>query len=577
MKKSIIHGCMGLLALIGWTASATAGPVIPGYETLKESGKATDAELGEVLLSELNCAACHKPPGDRIGTRPAPDLTRAGARLTPQYLRAFLSDPAKTKQGTSMPTIFHASAPQAKAGAVEALTHFLVSQDGPIQPSKAGGSKAVAARGKALFESVGCVACHQPEAGSGGIPLNHMASKTTVDKLSAFLQNPHTVRPSGRMPNLKLKKNEAVAIAVYLLREQLENPQNKDAAPASKPGVSYKYYEGNYIDKEASLAKATPKAEGHINNFSLKAAKRKSKYALVFEGTLEAPKTGSYKFECRSDDSSFLWINDQKVVSNPGAHGEKTESGSINLTKGPHAIKVIFTQGGGGAALTVRWQPPGDKMQSIPTTALTSASGRPMVPLKSEKFTVDPRQVKTGAMMFAMMGCSSCHTQVKAGPAPPFVAARKGKTPPLASLNTAAETGCLSENVPKGRPNYDLDGDQKKAIRAALAAKADLAKPRTPDKQILHDLTTLGCLQCHQRDGIGGPDEKRNDYFKMAIQAEMGDEGRLPPTLSGIGAKLKPEALKGIVQAGRLHVRPYMSTRMPVFQVEATDALLDRL
>ena len=35
----------------------------------------------------------------------------------------------------------------------------------------------------------------------------------------------------------------------------------------------------------------------------------------------------------------------------PGAHAEVTKSGSVQLTEGPHAIKVIFTQGGGGAGL----------------------------------------------------------------------------------------------------------------------------------------------------------------------------------------------------------------------------------
>ena len=49
---------------------------------------------------------------------------------------------------------------------------------------------------------------------------------------------------------------EAKSLAVYLLREQLENPQAKEAGPASKPGVAFKLYHGQFADKEDKLKKA---------------------------------------------------------------------------------------------------------------------------------------------------------------------------------------------------------------------------------------------------------------------------------------------------------------------------------
>ena len=48
------------------------------------------------------------------------------------------------------------------------------------------------------------------------------------------------------------------------------------------------------------------------------------------------------------------------------------------------------------------------------------------------------------------------------------------------------------------------------------------------------------------------------------MEEDLGDEGRLPPTLTGVGYKLTREAIERIV-SGSGAVRPYMATRMPSF------------
>ena len=110
-------------ALIGallLPAIAFAGepPVVPGYSRLKEESKASPAELGQILLGELNCTQCHSAPdARRIMTKGAPDLSLAGARMTPQYLRKYILSPREMKPGSTMPDLFHASEAAAKAGA----------------------------------------------------------------------------------------------------------------------------------------------------------------------------------------------------------------------------------------------------------------------------------------------------------------------------------------------------------------------------------------------------------------------------------------------------------------------------
>ena len=73
----------------------------------------------------------------------------------------------------------------------------------------------------------------------------------------------------------------------------------------------------------------------------------------------------------------------------------------------------------------------------------------------------------------------------------------------------------------------------------------------------------LNCTACHTRKDLGGPDAERDKFF-LTIGNDLGDEGRLPPLLTGVGAKLTESALHKVLR-GDDAVRPYMTTRMPDF------------
>src|SRR5688572_18302105 len=81
---------------------------------------------GEILIAEMNCAACHEVPGPtkvRLASRQAPRLGADGVKATPQWLREFLIAPQATKPGTLHADALHALEPAAKTEAAEALTH----------------------------------------------------------------------------------------------------------------------------------------------------------------------------------------------------------------------------------------------------------------------------------------------------------------------------------------------------------------------------------------------------------------------------------------------------------------------
>ena len=111
---------------------------------------------------------------------------------------------------------------------------------------------------------------------------------------------------------------------------------------------------------------------------------------------------------------------------------------------------------------------------------------------------------------------------------------------------------------------YRLGDRQRDALIAAIkAVAAGPLPPPTPRAVVVRTMTALNCYACHIRDGRGGVEEARQEFFKTT-QHEMGDEGRIPPSLDGVGAKLQPAYMKKYFDSG-VKDRPYMLTRMPAF------------
>ncbi len=373
---------------------ASAAPVVPG---LSNKHSLTEPEVGQLLIGELRCLACHTrkdaPPSLE---RSAPDLVDVGARVAPEYLRRFIASPSAAHHGSTMPDLLAAEPADQRDKIAEALTHYLVAQSPrkfdrqPVDAQEAGA-------GKVLFHSVGCVACHAPRDDDGKeikregtVELAHVPEKYSLVSLGDFLFQPARVRPSGRMPDMKLTPVEAKAVASYLL------------------------------------------------------------------GTTDTKAT----------------------------------------------------------------------------------------PLQPQE-----KLVALGKEHFQRLNCAACH---KLGDVP--------AVKPVGDLEGSDGTrGCLSA-APSKAPRFNLSAGQTKAIRAALAKKAD---PVSEKERLAATLTAFNCIGCHVRDGYGGVSADLMGLFGSS-ERELGDEARIPPPLTLIGAKLQKVALKKVLFDGD-GVRPYMATRMPQF------------
>lgn len=183
---------------------------------------------GLLLMAETNCIACHAAPKAweaQLATRPGPDLSGIGSRLDADTIWLMVRSPQHRKRGTLMPGLFGGADDDAEN--VEALTQYLLTLQEPLQAMPAGD----AARGKLLYHTTGCVACHEPatdyrppsvaadrdveKPGNGSYPIA-LADAYEATALGRFLLNPHEFRPAGRMPSMHLSEQEAADIAAYL-------------------------------------------------------------------------------------------------------------------------------------------------------------------------------------------------------------------------------------------------------------------------------------------------------------------------------------------------------------------------
>jgi mono/diheme cytochrome c family protein len=535
-------------------ASKPDHAVVPGFERFFAKSKENGVRGGRLLLSELGCIACHKAEADtekRLLKKEAPILDGVGSRVRLAYLRAFLSDPQAAKPGTTMPNLLAALPEEERKDSLEALVHFFASTGNvkdsrPVPKSMASGKK--------LFHRVGCAACHGPREGklkeeATVLPLGELAKKYTISGLSAFLQDPHKTRPSGRMPGLHLTSAEAQDIAQYLLSDLV--------ITGGGANVNYAYYE---LEKEPAklpdLAKLKPVATGVAVGFDLGVVRRTNNVAMKFDGYLMIDQEGFYNFHVTSDDGAKLWIKDGLVVDNDGIHPPGTKSGGLRLPKGKVPFTVAVFNAGGGYELDIDFEGPGLARQPLANFVVPTTEKAP--PISQEPagvvVVVDKALAKKGKEVFARLGCASCHNLKDGKSNIPT----ELKAPALAKLDAAA--GCLAQTPPKGAPHYSLNAVQRSALTAAL--KAPLPEP-TATETIAATFTTFNCYACHQRDGIGGVEPGLNDFF-TTTQKEMGDEGRMPPHLDGAGGKLTSAYLKKVLASGATD-RPYMLTRMPKF------------
>lgn len=177
---------------------------------------------GKKLFIKLGCHGCHLVDGYQKEPKVGPSLRRIASKVDPSWLVRWVKKPKNYLPDTRMP-FFNLSDEHTLA--ISAYLWNVSEKDYQVAEKYLGGDPA---KGKKLFETVGCQACHKVK-GNGelfGPNLTRIGQKVDPDWLVSWIKNPDEFNPNSIMPNLRLTLAQASDIAAYLLQFDQKRPQD---------------------------------------------------------------------------------------------------------------------------------------------------------------------------------------------------------------------------------------------------------------------------------------------------------------------------------------------------------------
>jgi len=197
-------------------------------------------DQGEVRFRQMFCSTCHSLAVTRagetklIGGDIGPELTKAGSKVNPEWLVAWLRNPQAYLPHSQMPRYRWSDEDLYK------VTHYITTKltDSDLLsdvPNLGAASADEVRTGRRLFVEKGCVSCHsiqgvaaqkdfgpdlsslggknasQLEFGNSNIPHN------LISYIQAKITDPHSVNPAARMPQYHLEEQDLEAITTALL------------------------------------------------------------------------------------------------------------------------------------------------------------------------------------------------------------------------------------------------------------------------------------------------------------------------------------------------------------------------
>lgn len=141
----------------------------------------------------------------------------------------------------------------------------------------------------------------------------------------------------------------------------VERPRPAVTASNTTKGASYTYAEGSF-HALPDFQTIPTKSRGRASSVSLAALSgtvRAERFALLFEGFVEAKADGVHRFVVRADDGVRLEVDGEKLLEDDGEHEPRESSGEIALARGLHRVRITYFQGTEGKELDVKVEGPG--------------------------------------------------------------------------------------------------------------------------------------------------------------------------------------------------------------------------
>ncbi len=204
-------------------------------------------DLGRRLLVVRGCIGCHKIKQLENLPKAGPPLIRVKGKLTRAFVTKWIWNPRSFDIYARMPSFFNQSnnsgpksLPKTKAELVSIVYYLFHNSKNYAPPQKYPGYGNIA-KGKKLFHTIGCLACHgiadaMPYHPEFAPDLSDEGSKVTASWIYSWIRDPQNYDPTTRMPNMRLSKRQAANITAYLM--SLKNPAfEKEAVPKASTAV----------------------------------------------------------------------------------------------------------------------------------------------------------------------------------------------------------------------------------------------------------------------------------------------------------------------------------------------------
>lgn len=403
--------------------------------------------------------------------------------------------------------------------------------------------------GRLLVRELSCTACHASDdallAPKAGPRLEGTAVRLRQAWIEEYLVRPHSIQPGTTMPDVLGQRSDtersviAKSIAAFLATQNQQ--------PAEVKGSGLLPVPNEFWSKgDAARGKLLYHQVGCV-------ACHEADKDLVVEST--------------SAIDQLLEDLDAEEIAKLGLSSAARVVPSVPLSDlhAKHTSTKYTSTGLSHFLLDPMQFRPAGRMPSLKLSPVESAD---IASYLLEHQTDEPQpaidevEVARGRELFVELNCVQCHTASNLKP--------RHTAKSLKDLDLSSEKQCLTATA---ATNYHLDADQMRAIRQALVDSASRPQNTSAKEQLDLQLLAFNCYACHERDGRGGVARFRRDHFETVTKVDLGDEGRLPPPLTGVGRKLQPAWFKNVLLGKKADLRAHMQIRMPVFHHELANQL----
>lgn len=508
---------------------------------------ASVAAQGAALFQTKGCVACHKVDNSPYLTIPAvklgPDLQAIKSKVRPEWLVAWIQDPKKIEQRTLMPE-FGENGKGMEKGEAVALASYLTYSSGdlPCSPgaleyaTKHSATPQTVANGKRLFESKGCLGCHdagaQQATGPRHLSLDRIGQKVTKPWLYSWIENPKGMSATTIMPRFALSKEELSSLCDYLLTL-------KQSTPA--------------IEKDKTLETAVALADNIDKGKSM--VKKYGCYSCHnipgFEHNLE--KIGPELSDFAAKDENLLFWGNKDAVPFEKRNWETWTRARLDEPKAFETDRI--------AAIMPNMHLTARETEQMMVFLKTLSSQRTMAKQHRRLLKPGEKELIAGEQLIDHYGCAGCHARydrektLLAGGFHQEPAVKDGKLAPnLSPEGDRVRTDWLADfleapyvmrpYLPARMPQFPFQGADKQAIvdyfhaSASQPAPAGLKETAVITAQVNADrgrqlLSKRQCVTCHMVNGKELPAASTVRWYH-----DMNAARRLAPDLASVPRKL---------------------------------------